>query len=354
MLHSVGYRSNVSLRRMLNHAGVARRFRLTASKEVPPDVILASLPTIELARDAVRYGRAFGVPVLVDVRDLWPDVLFDVLPTALRPLGKLALRSLTRDTVYTLRRCTGIVGISQGYLDWGLHYAGRGPCAADGMFPLGYLAPASLGSDLGEAERKLLGLGVDPERTICWYIGSFGRQYDLEPVLLAARRLFQEGCDNVQFVISGDGDQAARWRGLAVGSNVIFTGWIDADEINWLRQHAAIGLQPYIDGAPQGLANKLFEYLSAGIPVLSSLLGENERLIEKHQCGLTYCAGDAFDFQNKLCSLLEAPELRRQMGRRGLKLFQNNFDAVTVFDGLADHLEMVARCQPTHGAQNSF
>ena len=68
---------------------------------------------------------------------------------------------------------------------------------------------------------------------------------------------------------------------------VVFTGWVDADAINWMRSHAAIGLQPYAAGAPQGLANKLFEYLSAGMPVVSSLTGENQQLIAANDCGLT-------------------------------------------------------------------
>lgn len=349
MLHSVGYGANVSLRRFVDHAGVARKFRRAAAKEVKPDVILASLPTIELAREAVRYGCSSGVPVLVDVRDLWPDVLFDLLTPWLRPVGKFALHWLMRDATYTLRQCVGVVGISQSYLAWALRYAGRSECATDGLFPLGYFAPSPQSGDFKAAERKLLGLGVDPGCTICWYVGSFGRQYDLDPVIFTARQFFLEERKDIQFVISGDGDQATRWRRSAIGlDNVVFTGWITADEINWLRLHSAIGLQPYADGAPQGLANKLFEYLSAGMPVISSLRGENEKLIEAHQCGVTYRAGDAQDFQCKLISLLYAPEARRQMGQRGLDLFRTHFDASTVFDGLADHIETVARTQSAH------
>src|SRR5690606_2789684 len=99
--------------------------------------------------------------------------------------------------------------------------------------------------------------------------------YDLGPVLESARRAQAEFGSEVQFVISGDGELGRHWRRRALGlPNVIFTGWIGGDEINWLRDHAAIGFQPYSANASQGLPNKLFEYLSAGIPVLSSLQGE--------------------------------------------------------------------------------
>ena len=38
-----------------------------------PDIIVVSLPTIEFSYEACRYGEKNNVPVIVDVRDLWPD-----------------------------------------------------------------------------------------------------------------------------------------------------------------------------------------------------------------------------------------------------------------------------------------
>ena len=55
LLKSVGYPGNISLRRFVEHALVARRFRAQAPGQRRPDIILVSFPTIELARDAVRF-----------------------------------------------------------------------------------------------------------------------------------------------------------------------------------------------------------------------------------------------------------------------------------------------------------
>jgi glycosyltransferase involved in cell wall biosynthesis len=242
-----------------------------------------------------------------------------------------------------MQNATGLVGISDGYLNWALRYAARPRRTADAMYPLGYIAPAQTSADDRSAADKLQALGIDESRTLVWYIGSFGRQYDLTPVLQGARALLESKSD-VQFVISGDGELGDRWHSLAEGlTNVVFTGWINADEINWLRAKAAIGLQPYILGAPQGLANKLFEYLSAGIPVLSSLTGENQDLIDSHACGLSYKAGNTEDFLQKLSCLLSSADERMAMGQRGKALFEQQFDGKTVFDGLIHHLEKVAR-----------
>ena len=125
MLRSVGYRANVSVRRFIEHAGVARKFAREAAAMERPDVILASLPTIELAREAVAYGRAHGVPVLLDLRDLWPDLLIDVLPPRLRWLSRLVLAGSIRDA-----RWADVPGRWPGGHLAGLPRLGTGLCRA--------------------------------------------------------------------------------------------------------------------------------------------------------------------------------------------------------------------------------
>lgn len=343
MLAGCGYRRNISWRRMRENTLVAGHFAAEAVRRERPDVILASLPTVELAREAVRYGRRAGVPVLLDIRDLWPDLLIDVAPPALRGLSRWLLRGMVAGAHEAMSQADGLIGISDGYLDWALRYAGRPRRTADALIPLGYVAPAAAADDASTGQR-MRAMGVDPDATLCWYVGTFGRQYDLAPVIDAARRAAESGRQELQFVISGEGEQGDRWRSLAQGlTNVVFTGWVGADEINWLRARAAVGLQPYVAGAPQGLANKLFEYLSAGIPVVSSLRGENERLIEQHACGLTYRAGDGADCWRQLSALLADPARRRSTGENGRRLFRESFDGRAVFEKLVDHLESVAR-----------
>ncbi len=80
MLHGGGYRKNVSVARFLDHRDVARKFRGFAGSEPRPDVILCSLPTVELCVEAVRYGGRERVPVVLDVRDLWPDLIAELAP----------------------------------------------------------------------------------------------------------------------------------------------------------------------------------------------------------------------------------------------------------------------------------
>jgi glycosyltransferase involved in cell wall biosynthesis len=342
LLRSTGYRKNVSIRRFIEHAGIARKFAREARMLPPPNLILVSLPTIELAHAAVEYGRAAGVPVLVDIRDLWPDIMIDVLPQRWRWLSRMLLSSQVRRAHEAMARCDALIAVSEGYLQWGLRYANRARQPLDVSIPLGYVAPQAR-RQTEEVGHQLARIGVRQEAMLCWYVGTFGRQYDLAPVIKAAHMFQAAGRNDVQFVISGEGELGPRWHAQAAGlRNVVFTGWIGADEINWLRSHAALGLQPYAKGAPQGLANKLFEYLSAGLPVVSSLAGENEQLIREHHCGLTYRAADAADCHRQLSTLLDDSALRQRMGAEGQRLFETQFNATSVFERLMNHIETAA------------
>ena len=67
--------------RILDNNLVAAKFKNLASKEkILPDLILSSIPTSELSLEATKLGRKNNIPVILDIRDLWPDVFLDVLP----------------------------------------------------------------------------------------------------------------------------------------------------------------------------------------------------------------------------------------------------------------------------------
>ena len=80
LIYAMGYKRNISLSRILNHKIIAKKFKKQAKKMEKPDLIYASFPTIDYAEEAVKYGKKYNVPVVVDIRDLWPDIFKHNLP----------------------------------------------------------------------------------------------------------------------------------------------------------------------------------------------------------------------------------------------------------------------------------
>ena len=123
LLHSVNYKKNMSINRIINHYAIAHKFSKLARLESQPDIILCSFPTIELSLVATRYGKERNVPVIIDIRDLWPDLIIDLFPKKIKWFIKIILFVFFKNTRKVFRECSSIIGISDGYLQWGLSYA---------------------------------------------------------------------------------------------------------------------------------------------------------------------------------------------------------------------------------------
>ena len=345
LLHGVGYRRNISLLRIINHRQLASNFARWSKVLPPPDVILCSFPPTELARQVTLYGKAQRVPVILDVRDLWPDAIIRVFPPPFRWLATILLKPMTATTHHAFAECTHVIGTSHKYLNWGLNKTQRARSELDRVFPLGYM---DIDVDSLDAERAALKLethGVDKRKIICCFAGVFGVTYDLSTVINAARDALHDPllC-KLQFVLCGDGDLRKRWERQATGlSNIVFPGWIDAAELKHLLSISSVGLAAYAAHAPQGLPNKIFEYMSAGLPVLSSLKGETATLLQDHDCGLTYVAGDKSSFLTQLRLLVGDGSLRRRMGTNARNLFQSQYSSASIYADLIRYLDHISQ-----------
>ena len=345
LLHGPGYGCSKSPRCFWHHRVLAGAFAKEASASNKPDLIFSSLPTLELAEQAVLYGQRTRVPVLVDVRDLWPDLYLTLVPRYFRFLLKIALSSEFRRGRRLLAGATGITAISNTYLEWALKNADRQRRECDGVFQMGYHGQKDslLGKAISEKVETLASAyGLGTKDLILTFVGSFTPSFDMLTVIEAARIINQNASENIKFLIVGEGDMGEKWRLRAKGiDNIIFTGWFDQVSIAAIFCLSNAGLAPY-DNALISLPNKPFEYMAAGLPLLSSLRGELEDLIRIEQIGLQYQAGKANSLVEQIRWLVTHPAEREDMGLRARRLFEERFSAEVIYPRLVEHLEKVA------------
>jgi glycosyltransferase involved in cell wall biosynthesis len=172
-----------------------------------------------------------------------------------------------------------------------------------------------------------------------------GRHCTLETVLHAARAIDRQDVP-MRFVLCGTGDKLSHYRKLAKGCrSVLFPGWMDAAQIQTLMARSSVGLAPYVCNANfrNNIPNKPIEYLSAGLPIVSSLDGVLKQLIDRHHCGVTYENDNVQALTRVLLNLNHNPDHLRRMSDNARQLYQKQFDATIVYPQMADHLECVAR-----------
>lgn len=350
LLHGCGYQRNISLQRIRDHREIARQFAELAPHESKPDVIVASFPTIELSLEAVRYGQRAGAPVVVDIRDLWPEIFLEVAPSWLRPLVNIPLQPLWRATRRTLSGAYAITGNSPAFVEWGRLNGGRSRNALDRHFPFGYVnTPVPAGEEKAAMEYwRERGVVLEGGSHVACFFGAFSGQFDLETVIEAARRLAGES-RKIQFVLCGSGERLEPLKKLAAGlPNVIFPGWVGRAEIWTLMKLAHFGLAPYKNhvGFTGNLPNKPIEYMAGGLPVIGCLTGYLREFLAENRCGLFYQPGSVDDLCSVMRRAADDTSGRMEMASNARKCFTGKFDADTVYNEMVGYLEKLATSYP--------
>jgi glycosyltransferase involved in cell wall biosynthesis len=330
-LRARGYRKHVSLARLLDHAAVAREFTRVARDREVPDLIICSYPTIEISRAVARYAARQGVPVIVDVRDMWPDLFHWMLPRGLGFLGRAALLPYAWTGRRALRAATTVTSITDGILDWALGKAGRPRRPHERAIHFCYEPAAYRPDELAAAADFWREQGVPAGgRPIVLFIGSFNRSFDLRPVIDAARRLGRDAGAPL-FVLCGAGDMEAAYRRDAAGAgNVVMPGWVHDCHLRWILERATLAISPLPDRRDYRMTvnNKFVEYLSGAVPVLVAPADSYcAQLVEQRRCGRGFALAESAALAEMVRSALADQRLLGEWRANAAALFAERFAA---------------------------
>jgi glycosyltransferase involved in cell wall biosynthesis len=342
LVHAPAYKRNVGVGRLVSVAAHARNLARHFGAAKPPDIILSAMPTIEASDVAVEFGKQADIPVVLDIRDEWPEDYVRWLPPTLRPLGRFALTSKFSQLRRACGGATAIFGVSEKQLAYGLAHAGRLRRPDDAVVYLG-ARPTVVPAEEGRAIRKNWeNLGIQDGKFTCVYSGTMSPSRPLGPVIDAVKRLSDKNVPIV-FIIAGTGDQDAEYRRKAADHPAIrFAGWINHREMAVLFDMADVAIAPYRPDLSFSLPTKMFDYMAGGLPIVSSCGGEAAALIDRHQIGINYDVDDSASVERALSRLYEDAELRRLMSSSAKALLDKQFHEDAVLKHFANCLESMA------------
>lgn len=335
-----GYSNDLSPKRLVHNRQIAREFlRLARARNALPGLIITQVPALELAEAVTTFAAENKIPVVVDIRDLWPDVYRRLFPKWCRFLYHfIFFREILR-VRRLLARATAITAVSDTFLRWGIDHSGRPETEYDRCFHIGYPSNGFLSPSTDSVRTFSSEHAIETESMVVTFVGTFGSYDDLNTVLKAADRLACNGVADVQFVIAGKGEGEADIRAKAsLMSNVNFVGWLDREALMTLLSVTDVGIVSYSADALQSMPNKPFEYMAASLPMLSSLDGELRRLVEENDIGRYYEAGDVSGLISEIMRFRDDPQLRRSMGDRGRKLYECEFNSDVIYPQFVSHV----------------
>jgi glycosyltransferase involved in cell wall biosynthesis len=332
-IYAEPYQMNISLARLRSHGTFTRNLAREMEERPRPDVVLVALPPLSQADYLVKWGRKNGIPVIVDIIDPWPDVFARLFPAALKPLSRLALSGMYRQLSGILRNCSGLIAISDQYVQWA---KGHEPSLRN----TGVFYPSV---PFEEVQQKVSAAAAAEPRTdarlTLIYAGNLGVAYDIPVILGAAEQLEKARPGRTHFVFAGAGHyQGAITEYQKRLGNVSFLGRIGYDDLMLAYTRADIGLAQYTKGATQSVTYKLFDYLSAGLPVLNSLMSEMAVLIDTNDVGHNNQPGDVDQLATGILRYLDEPGLLLRQKGNALALTAREGDNAVVYARIVDFL----------------
>ena len=272
-----------------------------------PDVILASSPQLPAAFICFWIARMTGIPFVLEVRDLWPQVLID--QGGKRPYSPMVrLLSWMERQVY--RHASTVVVLAKG----------AGPFVRErGARQTAWLPN---GPDLALFTPRPL-LADRPVFTVL-YAGAHGDANALDNVIAAARLL--EQCQvpvRIRFV--GDGPEKKSLIRLAEDlKSMSFEAPVPKAQIPDLMAEADAILLSLKD-VPlfrYGVSpNKLYDAYALGRPVITTVAGAINAEVEDYRLGETAPPGDPKALAAAIKRLMETPKSERQaMANRAIEL----------------------------------
>lgn len=270
------------LRRILGWLSYLVTASIAGCRGPRPDLVYGSSPHLLAPVAAWLVARRWRVPFVLEVRDLWPKVLVD--------MGTMQERSPVYRVLLWLesflyRRARLIVAMAEGAVQ-------ELESRADVRCSVTFVPNGADSADFTVGEhRETLRARFGFDRPTVVYAGAHGPANGLQFVLDAAAEL-RASHSNAEFVLVGDGTMKAelvqRANDAGLG-NIRFLDPVPKSEVPALLAAADIGLHCLADVElfHYGVSpNKLFDYMAAGLPVITNTPGEVAGLVEQAAAGI--------------------------------------------------------------------
>jgi glycosyltransferase involved in cell wall biosynthesis len=169
---------------------------------------------------------------------------------------------------------------------------------------------------------------------IIFYFGVIAERRGIFDALSAFNEIIENG-HKVTFLLIGPVDKKDERRFYNILESaktglIIHLPWIDISELPSYLDISDICIAPFHKN-PQhesGVANKIFDYMLGHKPVIASDCRPQQKLIEKHNCGIIY--RNRKELVEAIITLVDNEDLRIELGNNGFNAIVNYYNTEKV------------------------
>ena len=294
-----------------------------------PDVVLASSPPLPVAAAGALLAARHRVPLVLDIRDLWPESA--VTLGELAPGAVLTTAERLERWVYGRGAC--IVAANDAF---GRRIEDRAPSGARiEVIPNGTTPEWLRVGDTDVARRSV---ALPDDRFIWAYAGNIGLAHGLESAAGAAALLDND----YLLLVVGDGPRRGeleREAAAAGPGKVELRGLMPALEAAARLRAADVVLVSERQDAT--VSAKLYDSCAVGRPVVAACRGALMRLVESEEIALAVPHGDSAALADAVRRLRSDPALRERLSERA-RAFARRHQRPDQARRLAELLEAIA------------
>lgn len=276
-----------------------RRYKDIINSSGKPDLIIASSVHPLTMVAGVQLGKWLKIPCVCEVRDLWPEAIFEFNKLEEKSIaGKI----LINGEKWIYNNAESIIFTKQGDVDYLKER--KWLTSHGGSIDEKKIHYINNGVDLKEFNKKRSEykntIPIIRKHNNCFrvtYCGAIRPINDVIKIAEAAKIL--KDYKDIEFIIYGEGNEKDNVESYIEQhqlSNVQIKGFIEKKYIPAILESSSVNLLNYSNSNYNwkrgNSSNKLFEYMASGKPIISTVkMGYS--LIDKYQCGIELKQGDA-------------------------------------------------------------
>lgn len=259
ILKKIGYKKNISAMRVLSNLVFSIKAYFYLKKHINTETILI-IPSrpVELIYFASVLRIKYKISVLVDIQDIWPDMLVNKSGITTYVFTKYCNFFLKRSLKYIDK----FIHVAPSFQNWLKRYS---PKSSSKFVPLGFEEGrwGEINSSANISNKNKITFLVIAQLTF---------QFDIIPILDALKNN-----ENFELLLVGENGKGERFNELQSFlrmyniKNFKNYGFLDTQNLISIMKTCDIGVVPMISTS---IPNKVFDYIANDLPIY--VLGEND------------------------------------------------------------------------------